>query len=367
MFDNFFYGRKVLLTGHTGFKGSWLSLWLAKLGSDLTGFSLDPPTVPNLFSVCGIGRRMNSLTGDVRSLRDLLSVVDACKPEIVIHMAAQSLVNRSYSHPVETFDTNIMGTVNVLEACRRSPSVRAVINVTSDKCYENKDWAWGYRENDRLGGHDPYSSSKACSELVSDAYRRSFLNTEDYGLHRKTLVSVRSGNVIGGGDWAENRLIPDCMRSLSAGIPISIRYPGAVRPWQHVLESLHGYLLTAYKAYMDGPAASGAWNFGPSGRDMLSVQEIVRRVVTLWGRSIPVIVSEEGRNHESSCLRLDCSMARTVLGWNPQWDIDTALEKTVCWYKAHEMHEDMLEVTWSQIDDFERCIKTGSGHELQIL
>jgi CDP-glucose 4,6-dehydratase len=243
MFHNFYQGRKVLVTGHTGFKGSWLSLWLHELGAQVIGYALDPPTEPSLFHICGLERKVHSLKGDIRNLPELRDVCDQFQPEIVFHMAAQSLVRLSYEEPVATYETNVIGTVNILEACRHTPSVRAIIIVTSDKCYENREWVWGYRENDPMGGHDPYSSSKGCAELVTDAYRQSFFNPEKQKGFCPSVASVRAGNVIGGGDWAKDRLIPDCIKALLAKRPIVVRNPQAIRPWQFVLEPLYGYLL----------------------------------------------------------------------------------------------------------------------------
>ena len=280
---DFYRNKKVLITGHTGFKGSWLSLWLSEIGSEVIGFSLDSPTSPSHFEICGLKNRMVSIRGDIRDLGALRRVVSDYSPEVVFHLAAQSLVRRSYREPVDTFGTNVMGTVNLLEACRQASSVRVVINVTSDKCYENKEWVWGYRENDAIGGHDPYSSSKGCAELVTTAYARSYLPEAGQPSTRKALASVRAGNVIGGGDWAEDRLIPDCIKALCAHTPIIVRNPLSVRPWQHVLEPLYGYLVWRSGCMPHRLNSPGAWNFGSNDDSFITVGAMVEQVVQQWG------------------------------------------------------------------------------------
>lgn len=283
MLANFWEGKRVLLTGHTGFKGGWLSLWLQSLGANVTGYALLPPTQPSLYEVARVGDGMYSHIADIRDLDRLVAVMRETRPEIVIHMAAQPLVRYSYVNPVETYATNVMGTVNLLEAVRQVGGVRVVVNVTSDKCYENREWIWGYREHDPMGGYDPYSSSKGCAELVAAAYRNSFFNPEAFGTHGVALASVRAGNVIGGGDWAEDRLIPDFMRAIMAGRAVVIRSPHAIRPWQHVLEPLSGYLLLAQHLWTDGPAFAEGWNFGPVDEDAKPVEWIVEQLTGLWG------------------------------------------------------------------------------------
>ena len=347
-FLDFYRNKKVLITGHTGFKGSWLALWLSEIGSDVTGFSLDSPTSLSHFEICGLKNRMVSIRGDVRDLDTLRRVVSDFSPEVVFHLAAQSLVRRSYREPVDTFGTNVMGTVNLLEACRQASSVRVVINVTSDKCYENKEWVWGYRENDALGGHDPYSSSKGCAELVTTAYARSYFHEAGQPGTRKALASVRAGNVIGGGDWAEDRLIPDCIKALCARAPIIVRNPLSVRPWQHVLEPLYGYLVLAVRMHAAPAEHSGAWNFGSNDDAFITVGAMVEQVVQHWGDG--VIDSRPDMSlHEAQVLRLDSSKARTLLGWRPRWDVRTAVSKTVEWYRRHRAGEDMLAVSKEQI------------------
>jgi CDP-glucose 4,6-dehydratase len=355
MFGNVYKGKKVLITGHTGFKGSWLCLWLHTLGAKVTGYALDPPTNPSMFKICRIDEIMTSISGDVRDLALLKQALSEATPEIVIHMAAQAIVRESYNDPLTTFSTNIMGTVNLLEAVRHVGSVRAVIVVTTDKCYENRDGVWGYRENEPLGGHDPYSSSKACAELITAAYRRSFFgvphrNSKD--LHQPYLATARAGNVIGGGDWARDRLIPDYIRALVAGEKILIRYPLAVRPWQHVLEPLGGYLILAAQLSVEGAPFAEAWNFGPSDEDARSVGWVVERIA----KTVPGFVWEkdkEDQPHEASYLRLDSSKARIRLGWRHRWSLETALDKTMAWYEAWRQGKDMRGFSIRQIADYE--------------
>ena len=280
-----FEKKKILITGHTGFKGSWLTLWLTKLGAKVIGYSLEPPTKPSLFEILNLKEKIVHIIGDIKDEEKLKNIFKKYKPDIVFHLAAQSLVRFSYKEPKLTYETNVMGTLNVLEAVREAKSVKVVIIVTSDKCYENKEWVYGYRENDPLGGHDPYSSSKACAELVVEAYRNSFFNPKNYGkTHQVALATVRAGNVIGGGDWQVDRLIPDCVKALSKGKPIKIRNPNAIRPWQHVLEPLSGYLLLVQKMWKEPTKYCEAWNFGPYEKDIATVKEIVEKVINLWGK-----------------------------------------------------------------------------------
>lgn len=354
---NFWQNKKVFITGHTGFKGSWLCLWLHILGAEVIGYALNPPTDPSLFQLCKIDKLVTSITADVRNGKLLNKVMPEVGPEIVIHMAAQSLVRESYKNPVETYSINVMGTVNLFEAIRNCKCVKAVINVTSDKCYENKEWIWGYRENDPMGGYDPYSSSKGCAELVTNAYLKSFFNPDNYKEHGISLASVRAGNVIGGGDWAEDRLIPDCIGSLVENKPVVIRYPDAVRPWQHVMEPLYGYLLLAQRLYQDGSAFASGWNFGPNDEAVKPVRWLVERITEMWGNNALWTVEQGNKPYETHFLKLDCSKAKSKLGWHPQWDLTVALEKTVEWYKAFKNQKNMLDITLEQIRSYEKCIK----------
>jgi CDP-glucose 4,6-dehydratase len=345
----FWRGKRVFLTGHTGFKGGWLSLWLSSMGAHVTGFSLAPPTEPSLYKAAQIGSRVDNIEGDIRDLDALRSAISASRPEIVFHMAAQPLVRRSYREPVETYTTNVLGTVHVLEAIRAFGGTRVVINITSDKAYENSEVLWGYRETDPMGGHDPYSSSKGCAELVVAAYRRSYFDKGE-----TTLASVRAGNVIGGGDWAEDRLIPDCMRALSKGEPIVIRRPQAVRPWQHVLEPLAGYLQYA-QALFERRDVPPALNFGPWEADVQPVGRVVEQIVELWGDDARVELQEDGGPHEAGLLTLDSTLARHKLGWFPRLRLREALSYTVEWYKRFAAGDAMDAVTLRQIEQYEKA------------
>jgi CDP-glucose 4,6-dehydratase len=348
---DFWKGKRVLLTGHTGFKGCWLSLWLQSMGAQLVGYALAPPTKPSLFEVANVGQGMTSIIGDVRDLNYLQSTIAEHKPEIFFHLAAQPLVRYSYVDPVETYSTNVMGTVNILEAVRKVGGVKAVVNITSDKCYENKEWAWGYRENEPMGGYDPYSNSKGCSELVTSAFRNSFFNPADYLKHRVALASARAGNVIGGGDWAADRLIPDILRAIELGKPVVIRNPGAIRPWQHVLEPLCGYLQLAQKLYEDGPSYSGAWNFGPDDSDAKPVFWIVENMTRLW-EGASWVLDGAAHPHEARYLKLDSSKSRSLLGWRPGWNLTTAIGAIVDWQQAFLLREDMREKSLSTIRNY---------------
>jgi len=346
---SFWENKKVLITGHTGFKGSWLSLWLQKIGANVVGFSLDVPSDPNLFTLAGVDKNMLSLKGDVRDFDSLKGVLIEHRPEIIFHMAAQSLVRHSYDEPVETYATNVMGTVNLLESARITETGRAIVNVTSDKCYENKEWHRGYREDDALGGFDPYSNSKACSELVTSAFRNSFYNKDKYTCG---LASARAGNVIGGGDWANDRLIPDIIRSLISDSDFTVRYPHALRPWQHVLEPLHGYLRLAESLYLSPTKYDEAWNFGPETDDVKPVGWILDSVQQLWNKNIVSKNQSTQKLHEASLLMLDSSKAKKILDWKPRWNLEKALIKTVDWYRAYEQGEDMYQKTHTQIDEY---------------
>ncbi|SNZ06187.1 CDP-glucose 4,6-dehydratase [Persephonella hydrogeniphila] len=335
LFNKIYKNKKVLVTGHTGFKGSWLTLWLKHLGAKVIGYSLEPPTNPNLFEILNLEKEIIHIVGDIRDEKKLKKVFQEYKPEIVIHMAAQPLVRYSYINPKETYETNVIGTLNVFEAVKETESVKVVINVTSDKCYENKEWVYGYRENDPMGGYDPYSSSKGCAELLTSAYRNSFFNPKDYGkTHNVALASVRAGNVIGGGDWAEDRLIPDCIRALSKKETIYIRNPYAIRPWQHVLEPLSGYLWLGALMWQDPVKYSEGWNFGPNDEDILTVEEIVKEVIKIWGNG-EYKVNSENKFHEARLLKLDISKAHSYLKWKPVYNAKTALQETINWYKTY--------------------------------
>lgn len=350
----FWHGKKVFLTGHTGFKGTWLCLWLSALGADVTGYALHPPTQPNLYELCGIGKFTKSLVGDVRNIEYLTKSLMDTQPEIVIHLAAQPLVQDSYKDPLATYAVNVMGTVHLFEAVRTCQSVKVIVNVTTDKCYENKEWLWGYRETDSLGGYDPYSNSKACSELVTAAYRNSFFNPADYARHGVAVASVRAGNVIGGGDWAANRLIPDCIRALLRNETILIRSPYAIRPWQHVLEPLSGYMQLAEKLYEQGPLFAEGWNLGPNDDDAKPVEWVVKKMCELWGPSAAYKVDPKSYPHEAHYLKLDCSKAKARLHWHPKWDLEHTLKETIEWVKSYRQGENMQTVCLQQIQTYAR-------------
>ena len=348
----FWNGKRVFITGHTGFKGGWLTLWLEAMGAKVAGYSLPAPTEPSFCKVVGIEKPIASTIADVRDLQALQKCLVAFNPEIVFHLAAQALVRPSYTDPVETYSTNVMGTVNVLEAARQCLSIRALVIVTSDKCYENTERESGYREDEPMGGYDPYSNSKGCAELVVAAYRNSFFNPDDYGRHKVALASGRAGNVIGGGDWATDRLVPDMVRAIVSGKPVRIRNPNAVRPWQHVLEPLGGYLLLAQRLCEKGPAFSGGWNFGPLDRDTRKVQEIVGQLTKQWGDGASWEADEGDHPHEARFLKLDCSKAHTELGWRPRLHVEQALAWTADWYKAWRKGGDMRALSLRQISTY---------------
>lgn len=351
MTPHFWQGKRVLVTGHTGFKGSWLCLWLHQLGARVTGYALEPPTDPSLFELVRIKELLDGHEiADVRDFTALQAAMHRTCPEIVIHMAAQPLVRDSYRIPVETYATNVMGTVHLLESARNTDSVKAIVNVTTDKCYENREWAWGYRENEAMGGYDPYSSSKACSELVTAAYRRSYFEANEKA---PKLASARAGNVIGGGDWANDRLIPDILRALLADGPVRIRNPHAIRPWQHVLEPLSGYLTLAQRLIEDGDAFTGAWNFGPHDQDARPVEWIVANMCNRWGQGADYEIDAGEHPHEAHFLKLDCSLAKSRLGWQPRWDLDTALETIVDWTRTYRDRGDIRQLCFDQIKRFE--------------
>ncbi|KRF18687.1 CDP-glucose 4,6-dehydratase [Paenibacillus sp. Soil787] len=356
MDPTFWTSKKVFVTGHTGFKGSWLCLWLASMGAEVTGYALLPPTTPSLYKLAQIDSMVRSVNADIRDKDLLARTLTDADPDIVIHMAAQSLVRASYDAPALTFETNVMGTVNLLEAVKYAVTsgkkIKAVINVTSDKCYENKESIYGYRENDALGGKDPYSNSKACSELVTASYRNSFFHSDNYLHHGVALATVRAGNVIGGGDWAYERLIPDCIRAFLKEDVINIRNPHAVRPWQHVLEPLSGYLLLAQYLYEAGPSYAEGWNFGPEDEDAKSVRWVVDALCRKWGGIAGCKIDSNNHPHEAHLLKLDCTKAKMRLGWKPRWKLGQALDKVVEWSKAYKSGEDIRTVCLRQLNEF---------------
>lgn len=354
---NFFCGKRVFVTGHTGFKGSWLCLWLSRLGAEVTGYALDPPTSPNLFELAHVGDLLRSHIADIRNAEKLSVLMCEAQPDIVFHLAAQPLVRDSYKNPLETYETNVMGTAHLLEAVRKCPSVRAVVNVTTDKCYENQERPLGYRENDRLGGFDPYSSSKACSELVTAAYRSSFFNPQEYEQHGVAIATARAGNVIGGGDWAADRLVPDIIRSVLKDDVVIIRNPHAVRPWQYVLEPLRGYLALARRLYEAGPEYGEGWNFGPSDDDAKPVEWIVSRMCQLWDENSCYEIDDGNHPHEAHYLRLDCSKARTKLDWQPRWNLDKTLDSIIEWTRQYCSGNNLRTVCMKQINEYTESIK----------
>jgi CDP-glucose 4,6-dehydratase len=354
-FGGAFRGKRVLVTGHTGFKGSWLSIWLTLLGASVTGYALPPANDIDNYVLCRLGEVITDIRGDIRNMPHLREVFRASRPEIVFHLAAQPIVRESYRQPAETMETNVMGTVNVLECIRLSDTVRAGVIVTSDKCYENREQLWGYRECDALGGRDPYSASKACAELVAAAYGASFFAAGQAG-DAKAIATARAGNVIGGGDWSPHRILPDCARTLRAGEPIAVRNPGAVRPWQFVLEPLYGYLLLASKMLEHPGQYAGTWNFGPDSESIVPVGDVVDKVIRAWGSGARLDRPEKDAPHEAGLLSLDCSKAKALLGWKPRLSLDEALRWTVAWYKAFET-EDVRGLCRRQVADYSRLME----------
>jgi len=343
-----FSGRRVFVTGHTGFKGSWLAFLLNEVGAEVMGYALKPCTTPNHFELLQLDRKISSVIGDIRDGPGVLSAIQSFQPEFVFHLAAQALVSSSYADPVLTFETNILGSINILEAVRQAGSVRSLVYITSDKCYENLEWVWGYRENDRLGGHDPYSASKAAAEIAFSAYAKSFFSSRpDLG-----AASARAGNVIGGGDWADNRIVPDCVRAALADAAIQLRRPEATRPWQHVLEPLSGYLLLAHRLRNAPSVYGGAWNFGPNSREIRTVREVADKIIGRLGRGRVEILDGPPGVHEAGLLQLNCEKANQMLGWYPRWDVDKALTVTADWYKAVVQGRDATAVTRAQIHDY---------------
>jgi len=355
MNKSFWTGKKILITGNTGFKGSWLSLWLLSLGANIQGYALKPTDKPNLFSAFNLDKDMQTLYADIRDFESLNNCFNGFDPDIVIHMAAQPLVRYSYDNPLETYSTNVMGTANLMECLRLSGKERVLINVTTDKCYENKEWLWGYREDEPMGGYDPYSSSKACSELVTSAFRRSYFNPTNHGDCGIAIASARAGNVIGGGDWSEDRLIPDFIRAISDGTAVTIRNPNAIRPWQFVLAPLSGYMSLAERMFSDRKKFSQAWNFGPEESDAKTVGWIIKKIINIWGDDASYNISESDLNpHEANYLKLDCSKAKSMLDWSPSIDLTKSLENICNWHKAFNDKEDIIALSLAQIKDYEK-------------
>lgn len=353
LFDNFYKNKTVFVTGHTGFKGSWLSLWLLSLGAKVIGYSLDPLTKEDIFIQTKLSNKLVDIRGDIRDREKLQHAFEKYKPEIVFHLAAQPIVIVSYEKPIETYEINVIGTLNVLECIRKIPSVKVGVIITTDKCYENKEQIWGYREIDAIGGYDPYSSSKGCAELLVASYRDSFMNVKDYEKHGKAISTVRAGNVVGGGDWAKNRIVPDCIRALMDNKPIEIRNPNSIRPWQHVLEPLSGYLTLASKMYEFGSFYCGSWNFGPGFQSVVSVEIIVNKIIEKWGSGKLVYSSNKEQLHEASLLSLDCTKSKIYLKWEPKLNIEETLSYTVEWYKKYKV-EDAYKLCLEQIRRYEK-------------
>lgn len=346
-----FKGKNVLVTGHTGFKGTWLTIWLKELGANIIGYGLDPVTDKDVFVLSNVSKGIVDIRGDIRDFHKLKEVFDTYRPEIVFHLAAQPLVKRSYIEPRYTYEVNIMGTMNVLEGMRLSKTAKTGVFITSDKCYENKAWPWGYRENDPVGGYDPYSSSKGCCELLVSSYRNSYFHVDEFDLHQKAIATVRAGNVIGGGDWSKDRIIPDSIRALQSDGNIEIRSPHSIRPWQHVIEPIGGYLQLAVKLLDEPIAFSGAWNFGPDFSNLTSVEELVSLVVSKWGKGTYVLNPNNSQVHEAKLLTLDISKAKYQLKWHPKWNLEETIDHTVEWYKKYD-HENVYDLCVKQINDY---------------
>ena len=350
MFNNVYNGKTVMVTGHTGFKGSWLSIWLNMMGAKVVGYSLDPYPERGNFAACHLSERLYAdVRGDTRDYEKLNQTIKQYQPEIIFHLAAQALVRKAYAHPKETYETNLMGSLNIMEAVRENDCVKTVVMITSDKCYENVEQIWGYKETDRMGGYDPYSSSKGCTELMISSYRNSYFNPKDYAKHGKAIASVRAGNVIGGGDWSADRLIPDCIRFIETGKDIEIRNPIATRPWEHVLEPLSGYLRVGEKLMEDPIKYATSFNFGPHISANKTVWEVVSRLVEYYGRGKVVDVSNPSDLHENTLLNLDVTKAYVMLGWEARWNLQEAIEKTVDWYKEALHSTDMYDFCVEQI------------------
>lgn len=355
MLKKFYKDKTVLITGHTGFKGSWLSLWLNEMGAKVIGYGLDPYTNNDNFVLTGLGERIVDIRGDIRDDKKLNEVFKKYKPQIVFHLAAQPLVRISYEKPKETYEVNVMGTLNMMESIKSTDSVKVAVMITTDKCYENKEQIWPYRENDPMGGYDPYSSSKGCCELLISSYRNSYFNLKDYNKHGKSIASVRAGNVIGGGDWSKDRIVPDCISSLMKNEDINIRNPKAIRPWQYVLEPLYGYLLLANKMYIDGITYSNSWNFGPNFDSIVSVEKVVEMIIKDWGHGNWIDSSQIDKPHEATLLNLDCTKAKVYLNWNPKLNIEKAINATLDWYNNYKT-TDMYNFCKNQIEAYENLL-----------
>jgi len=353
---SFWKGRRVFLTGHTGFKGSWLSLWLHAMGADVTGYSLEPPTEPSLFVQAKIGELVRSITGDIRDYSKMKSAIAECRPEVVLHLAAQSVVRRGYDDPIETYSSNVMGTVNVFEAIRQLKYKCVIVNVTSDKCYENREWSWGYREIEPMGGRDPYSNSKGCAELVTSSFRDSYFHPEVFDQHGVALGSARAGNAIGGGDWTANQLIPDLIRSFLKGESCLIRSPYAIRPWQLALEPLRGYLLLAERLAENPVQFASGWNFGPVDSDAKPVYWIADELVRLWGSGASWSQDSASHPHEAHFLKLDASKSGNYLDWHPVLPLKQALEWIAQWYRVYQSGGDLRRITQTQIERYEALV-----------
>jgi len=353
MLKDFYKGKRVLITGHTGFKGSWLAIWLQSMGAEVTGIALDPTTERDNFSLSGIGTKIKAdLRGDIRDGQMLKDVFAQYRPEIIFHLAAQPLVRLSYDIPVETYEVNVMGTINVMEAIRTTDSVKVGVMITTDKCYENREQIWGYRENEAMGGYDPYSSSKGAAEIAIASWRRSYFNPDEYEKHGKSIASVRAGNVVGGGDWALDRIIPDCIRALEAGEPIDIRSPQAIRPWQHVLEPLGGYLLLGMKMWGEPTKYCEGWNFGPNTESVATVWDIATKVITNYGAGELRDLSTPNALHEAKLLMLDISKAKFNLGWKPKLNLNQTIEMTINWYKFYKTADSVYDFCKEQIEKY---------------
>jgi len=345
---NFWKDKRVFLTGHTGFKGSWCALWLQSLGAEVKGYALAPYTKPDLYSIACVSDTINSEIGDIRDLDKITKSMTDFNPDILIHMAAQPLVRYSYKNPVETYQTNVLGTVNVLEAARKCKNLKSIVSVTTDKCYENKEWAWAYRENEPMGGHDPYSSSKGCAELVTAAYRKSFFFSNETA----NLASARAGNVIGGGDWATDRLIPDILRAFEKGKPVIIRNPLSTRPWQHVLEPISGYLVLAESLYNQGSEYAEGWNFGPRDEDCKPVSWILDKMVAKWGKGASWELDKNNNPHEAGFLKLDISKAGSLLKWQPKWTLNKTLDLIIDWHQEYLSNSNMHQICLQEIKKY---------------